>query len=109
MPLSFSLPLKSNLINLTTMYEYKCFTRQGSWRFYADSDTDALRLALFYCWRDGEDCSCQREQRSSLLEPMPSAAELGRRHFIKVQSDFGGQPYTLRLCKIDKTNSITTL
>lgn len=84
MPLSFSLPLKSNLIILTTMYEYKCFTRQGSWRFYADSDTDALRLALFYCWRDGED-------------------------FIKVQSDFGGQPYTLRLCKIDKTNSITTL
>lgn len=66
------------------MFEYKCFTRQGSWRFYADSDTDALRLALFYCWRDGED-------------------------FIKVQNNFGGQSYTLRLCKIDKTNSITTL
>lgn len=84
MPLSFSLPLKSNLINLTTMYEYKCFTRQGSWRFYADSDTDALRLALCYCWRDGED-------------------------FIKVESATLGKPYTLRLCKIDKTNSITTL
>ena len=83
MPLFLS-PLEVQPYKLTTMYEYKCFTRQGSWRFYADSDTDALRLALFYCWRDGED-------------------------FIKVESATLGKSYTLRLCKIDKTNSITTL
>ena len=66
------------------MYEYICFTKQGRWKFYADDDISAIRLGLFYAWRDGED-------------------------FIKVQSNFGGQPYTLRLCMIDKTNSITTL
>ena len=66
------------------MYEYVCYTIQGQWKFYADTDQDALRLALFYSWRDGED-------------------------FIKVVSNFGGQPYTLRICKIDKTNSIQTL
>lgn len=66
------------------MFEYICYTNKGQWRFYADSDHDALRCALFYCWRDGED-------------------------FIKVVSNYGGQPYTLRLCKIDKTNSIQTL
>ena len=66
------------------MYEYICITKQGKWKFYADNDTDAMRLALFYSWRDGED-------------------------FIKVQSNFGGQPYTLRICMIDKTNSIQTL
>lgn len=66
------------------MYEYICTTKQGKWKFYADNDMDAMRLALFYSWRDGED-------------------------FIKVQSNFGGQPYTLRICMIDKTNSIQTL
>ena len=66
------------------MYEYVCYTKQGNWRFYADSDIDAMRLSLFYCWRDGDD-------------------------FIKVESEFGCKPYTLRLCKIDKTNSIQTL
>ena len=66
------------------MYEYICTTKQGKWKLYADNDTDAMRLALFYSWRDGED-------------------------FIKVQSNFGGQPYTLRICMIDKTNSIQTL
>ena len=66
------------------MYEYTCYTKQGQWRFYADNDQDALRTSLFYCWRDGED-------------------------FIKVVSNFGGQPYTLRICKIDKTNTITTI
>lgn len=66
------------------MYEYICTTKQDKWKFYADNDTDAMRLALFYSWRDGED-------------------------FIKVQSNFGGQPYTLRIYMIDKTNSIQTL
>ena len=67
------------------MYEYICYTKQSKWKFYADSDPkDAMRLALFYCWRDGEE-------------------------FIKVESNFGGKPYTLCLCMIDKTNSIQTL
>ena len=67
------------------MFEYICYTNKGHWKFYADSDPkDALRVALYYCWRDGED-------------------------FQKVVSNFGGQPYTLRLCMIDKTNSIQTL
>ena len=66
------------------MYEYICYTKQGNWRYYADSDLDAVRLALYYSWRDNED-------------------------FIKVESATLGKPYTLRLCKIDKTNSIQTL
>lgn len=66
------------------MHEYIGYTKQGQWRFYADSDLDALRLALFYSWRDGED-------------------------FIKVESASLSQRYTLRLCKIDKTNAIQTL
>ena len=66
------------------MYEYVCYTTQGNWRYYADSDLDAVRLALYYSWRDNED-------------------------FIKVESATLGKPYTLRLCKIDKTNSIQTL
>lgn len=66
------------------MYEYVCYTKQGHWGFYADSDLDAVRLALYYSWRDNED-------------------------FIKVESATLGKPYTLRLCKIDKTNSIQTL
>ena len=66
------------------MYEYVCYTKQGNWRYYADSDLDAVRLALYYSWRDNED-------------------------FIRVESATLGKPYTLRLCKIDKTNSIQTL
>ena len=66
------------------MHEYVCYTKQGNWRYYADSDLDAVRLALYYSWRDNED-------------------------FIKVESATLGKPYTLRLCKIDKTNSIQTL
>ncbi len=37
------------------MYEYVCYTKQGNWRYYADSDLDAVRLALYYSWRDNED------------------------------------------------------
>ncbi len=37
------------------MYEYTCCTRQGKWNFQACNDNDAMRLALFYCWRDDED------------------------------------------------------
>lgn len=37
------------------MKEYICYTKQGHWTFYADNDIEAMRLALFYCWRDNED------------------------------------------------------
>ena len=47
------------------MYEYVCYTKQGNWRFYADSDIDAMRLSLFYCWRDNEDFSRWKVQLSA--------------------------------------------
>ena len=65
------------------MYEYICTTKQGKWKFYADNDTDAMRLALFYSWRDGED-------------------------FIKIENA-SGRRYTIRVCIIDDNNSISTL
>lgn len=61
------------------MYEYICFTKQGKWKFYADSDTDAMRLALYYCWLDGED-------------------------FIKVRFVKGCENYTLSIFHIDNNN-----
>ena len=67
------------------MYEYTCYTKQGKWKFYADSDLDAARLALFYSWRDGED-------------------------FIKVESPSGASRYTIHICVVDDRNhSIQTL
>ncbi len=76
------------------MHEYICYTKQGKWKFYADNDIDSLRLALFYCWRDGEDFI---KVESVSLGSSPSGASLAK------------NPYTLRLCMIDKTNSIQTL
>lgn len=66
------------------MYEYICFTKQGKWKFYADNDIDAMRLALFYCWRDGED-------------------------FDRVELGKYSKTHTLRICRIDDRNSIQTL
>lgn len=66
------------------MFEYICYTKQGHWTFYADNDIDAMRLALFYCWRDNED-------------------------FDRVESGNFGNKLTLRICLIDKSNSIQTL
>ena len=37
------------------MKQYTCYTGRGKWNFEAYNDKDALRLALFYCWRDDED------------------------------------------------------
>lgn len=34
--------------------KYKCVTDKGQFLFKAASDTEALRLALWFCWRDGE-------------------------------------------------------
>ncbi len=36
------------------MKTYKCYTNKYSWSFDAQDDFDAVRLALYYCWRDGE-------------------------------------------------------
>ena len=37
------------------MYEYICFTNKGKFKFLADDDFDAMRRALWFCWRDGLD------------------------------------------------------
>lgn len=59
--------------------KYTCTTKQGRWDFFADNDTDAMRLALFYTWRDGED-------------------------FIKVEFRKGCENYTLSIFHIDNNN-----
>ncbi|MDE6785416.1 MAG: hypothetical protein K2N35_03870 [Muribaculaceae bacterium] len=58
---------------------YTCYTDCGKWQFEAYNDKDAIRLALYYCHLDGED-------------------------FIKIEGRKGFVPYTLCLCKIDKSN-----
>ena len=58
---------------------YTCYTDRGKWDFEAYNDKDAIRLALYYCWQSGED-------------------------FIKIEGRKGFVPYTLCLCKIDKSN-----
>lgn len=67
------------------MDEYTCYTKQGKWNFFADSPKDALRLGLFYAWRNGED-------------------------FERVEYRKGSQDFTLRLLLIDnKTHDTFTL
>lgn len=66
------------------MNEYYCHTKQGKWKFFADDDIDAMRLALFYCWRDDED-------------------------FLKIESGIFSKKKTLRICMIDDNNNIQTL
>ena len=61
------------------MYEYICFTDKGKWNFQAYNDKDALRLALFYCWRDDEE-------------------------FDRIEFRKGGENYTLRIFHIDNNN-----
>ena len=64
------------------MCEYVCYTNLGKWKFYAENNIDAMRLALFYCRRDGED-------------------------FIKVESSVLSKRKTLCICLIvEKTSSI---
>lgn len=36
------------------MNNYKVFTEKGTWTIDATDDLDALRIALWLCWRDGE-------------------------------------------------------
>lgn len=40
--------------NYLTARTYKAFTDRGYWLYEAQDDIDAMRLALYYCYRDGE-------------------------------------------------------
>ena len=64
--------------------EYTCITKQGKWKFYADSDTDAMRSALYYCWRDGDT-------------------------FVRVEYRHGAESYTLRISHLDHNSHVIGL
>ena len=67
------------------MQEYICHTNRGKWKFYAEDDIDAMCVALYYCYLDGEK-------------------------FIIIESRvFTSKHKTLRICLIDEKNSIYTL
>ena len=61
------------------MKEYTCYTRQGKWKLVADTDIDAMRQALYYCWRDDED-------------------------FIRLEFRKGAENYTLSIFHIDNNS-----
>ena len=58
------------------MKKYKVFTDKGSWLIEALDDYDAMRLALFYSWRDDEE-------------------------LVKIVRENYSNPYTLRIAVID--------
>lgn len=58
------------------MNEYKVYTKTSWWRIDASDDVDALRRALWYCWRDNEE-------------------------FVKIVRENLSSPYTLRIAVID--------
>lgn len=71
------LSLKVRPLKFTIMQrEYTCITTTGKWNFYADNDFEAIRLSLFYCWRDGDN-------------------------FVRVERRQGAEHYTLRISHID--------
>ena len=37
------------------MNEYKVYTKTGWWRIDASDDVEAMRKALWFCWRDNEE------------------------------------------------------
>lgn len=37
------------------MDNYKVITDKGKWTIEANDDFDAMRKALYFCWRDGEN------------------------------------------------------
>ena len=61
------------------MKEYTCYTRQGKWKLTAESDMDAMRQALYFCWRDDED-------------------------FIRLEFRKGAENYTLSIFHIDNNS-----
>ena len=58
------------------MNEYKVYTQTGWWRIDASDDVEAMRKALWFCWRDNEE-------------------------FVKIVRDNLSSPYTLRIAVID--------
>lgn len=64
--------------------EYKVFTEQGNFNILAYDDSDAMRIALWLCWRDGND-------------------------FLKIESASFSNRYTLGIYMVDKHNYLTTL
>ncbi len=67
------------------MQEYVCYTNMGKWKFYAENDIDAMRVALYYCHMDKEE-------------------------FIKIEFGlYTSRHKTLRICLIDDKNNMYTL
>lgn len=64
--------------------KYSCYTKQGSWYFYASDDMDAMRLALFLSWRDNEN-------------------------FIRLERNEGSDRYSLCICRVDENKSFKTI
>ena len=58
------------------MNEYKVYTKSCYWLIYADDDVDAVRKALWFCWRDNEE-------------------------LVKIVRENYSNPYTLRIAVID--------
>ena len=58
------------------MNEYKVYTKTGWWRIEASDDVEAMRKALWFCWRDNEE-------------------------FVKIVRDNLSSHYTLRIAVID--------
>ncbi|MBQ2980094.1 MAG: hypothetical protein IJE18_08315 [Bacteroidaceae bacterium] len=58
------------------MNEYKVYTKSCYWIIYADDDVEAMRKALWFCWRDEEE-------------------------FVKIVRENYHSPYTLRIAVID--------
>ena len=58
------------------MNEYKVYIKTGWWRIDASDDVEAMRKALWFCWRDNEE-------------------------FVKIVRDNLSSPYTLRIAVID--------
>lgn len=58
------------------MNEYQVYTKSNWWRIEADDDVEALRKALWFCYRDDEE-------------------------FVKIVRENYHSPYTLRIAVID--------
>ena len=58
------------------MNEYKVYTKTSWWRIDASDDVEAMRKALWFCWRDNEE-------------------------FVNIVRDNLSSPYTLRIAVID--------
>jgi hypothetical protein len=60
------------------------FTTTSQWSIFAFKPKDAIRKALWFCWRDEEE-------------------------FVKLQTIVNGKTYTYRICEIDPNNDVSSL